>query len=70
MGVVISIREAYRVRYRRRTSALNARCRDLIADSIAAWRVAEADATPADRAVCLQRIRVLGELLAAADRVS
>jgi hypothetical protein len=70
MGAVVSIQEAFRLRHRRRTSALNARCREVIVESIAVWRAAQEDATPGDRVVCRDRVRVLGELLAATCRLS
>lgn len=70
MGEVISIREAYRVRRRRQRSALNARCRQVIAESLESWRAAYAVDDGRDGAICLQRIRVLGELLAVVDRHS
>jgi hypothetical protein len=69
MGDVISIREAQRVRRRREASVLNARCRALIVESLQTWRTACACSTAADRVICLERIHVLGELLAYADRL-
>ena len=69
MGDVISIREAYRVRRRREDSVLNMRCRTLIAEGIGVWRAAYTKETGVDRATCLERIHVLGELLAYTDRL-
>jgi hypothetical protein len=69
MGEVVSITEARRTGLRRQVRALDARCRQLIADSVDAWRVAALLGPPSDRAVCLQRVRALGELLAATRRL-
>jgi hypothetical protein len=69
MGEVISIREAYRVRRRRQNSLLNRRCKELIAEGITAWQIAYSEGIGPDRAICIERIRVLGELLAYADRL-
>jgi len=69
VGEVISIREAYRARRRRQTSALNASCRILIAEGIETWRRRYARATEYERDVCGQRIRSLAELLTYAERL-
>jgi hypothetical protein len=70
MGEIVSIAEARQLRRRRRATALNARCRELIAASLETWRSAYLYGAPGDRAVCLQRMHVLGELLTAADRLT
>jgi hypothetical protein len=69
MGDVVSITEARRTGLRRQVRALDVRCRQLIADSIEAWRVASLLGPPSDRATCRQRVRALSELLAATRRV-
>lgn len=69
MGEVISIKEAYRARRRRQNSVLNRRCKELIAEGITTWQIAYSQEVGPDRAICLERIHLLGELLAYADRL-
>lgn len=69
MGEVVSIAEARRVGLRRQVRVLDACCRRLIVDSLDAWRTAYRLGPSNERAVCLQRVRALGELLAATRRL-
>ncbi len=69
MGEVVSIAAARRAGLRRQVRVLDARCQQLIADSLDAWRAAYLLGPSRERAVCLQRVRALGELLAATRRL-
>jgi hypothetical protein len=48
---------------------LNRRCKELITEGITTWHIAYAQGIGPDRAICLERIHLLGELLAYADRL-
>jgi len=69
MGEVVSLAEARRIGLRRQVRVLDGRCRQLIADSLDAWHVAYLLGPSSERAVCLQQVRALGELLAATRRL-
>jgi len=62
VGEVIAFEELVRMRRRRRAIAVHARCRLILADSVAAAREALVTAPASDRLVRLARLRKLEEL--------
>ena len=62
MGEVIAFEEFVRMRRWRQARQCHARCRMIIADSVAAAWVALGEAPPAERSIRIARLRKLEEL--------
>lgn len=67
MGQIVQLSEAREGRRRREAAGLNARCRQIVIDSMAVWQARCLGAAVEERCVCAARVAVLGDVLEALE---